>query len=185
MGLHNVAVEKQIKPVCITELSLLQVLGHCRLSERQFKITFRLVIAVHQSIHLSIESGRRGVGHLRELQPSLGLHLLVDTHLLLRVRDVIVAIAGLQAVGELTGVVDGAVACTTLLRGDNHHTRHGACTINRSSRTVLQHLERLDIIGIQASNSIGNQRCGITTRQVISIHVHGILHDDAIDHPEG
>ena len=185
MGLHDVVVEQQVKPVRIAVLSLTQVVVHGLLRKGQIELTGLLVKGVHQAVHLSIQTGTRGIGYLRELQPSLGGHLLVDTHLLLRVRDVIVRIGGLQTIGELTRIVDGAVTLATLLGSDDDHARHGARAVDRGGRAVLQHLERLDIVSVKTSNGIGNQRRGITTGQVVGVHVDGILHDHAVDHPQG
>ena len=87
--------------------------------------------------------------------------------------------------GELARVVDGAMTLTAFLGGNNHHARHCARTIYRGGTTVLQHLERLDVVGIQTGNGVGNQRRGIAARQVVGIHVDGIFHNHAVDHPEG
>ena len=185
VGLHDVVVEQQVEPVGVAELGLAQVVVHRLLGVGQHEVARLLVVGVHQAVHLAVQAGRRGVGNLRELQPALGGHLLVDAHLLLRVRDVVIAVGGLQAVGELARIVDRAVALAALLRGDDDHARHGARAIYRGGGTVLQHLERLDVVGVQAGDGVRDQRRGVARREVVGVDVDGVLHDHAVDHPQG
>ena len=184
MVLDDVVVEQQVEPVGVAELCLLQVGVHGSIGVRQAELPLRLIILGDEVVHAAVETRAAAVGQRRELQPALGGHFLVDTHLLLRVTDVVLGIAGLQAVGELTRIVDCAMTHTAFLRCDDNHTRHGARTVNRRGRTVLQHLERLDVVGVQTGNGIRNQCLGVTRREVVSIHVHGTLQNHTIDHPQ-
>ena len=182
--LHDVVVEEQVEPVGVAELGLLQVGVHGSLRVGQTKLAVALVILFDERVHLAVETRCGAVGKAGILEPTLGLHLLVDTHLLLGVGDVVVAVAGLEAISELTRIIDGRVSRAAFLGGDDHHTSHGARTIYRGGGTILQDLEALDIVGVESGDGIGNQRCGITRREVICAHVDGILKNHAVDHPQ-
>ena len=184
MVLHDVAVEQQVEPVGVHELGLTQIVVHGGTSVGQTELAVGGVVLVHQVIHTTVDTRRRTVDQRSELQPTLLLHLLEDAHLLLRVADVEVAIVGLQTIGELTGVVDLGVALATGLGGDHNHTSVSLCTVDRGSRTILQDLEALDIIGVQASHSRSNQCVGVTRRQVIGTHLNVVRQNHTVDHPK-
>ena len=107
MILHDVIAEEQVEPVGITELCLLQVGVHGSIGIGQPILSVGLVILGDEVVHLTIQTSGGAVGKCRELKPTLGGHFFVDTHLLLRVRDVVVPVAGLQTIGKLTGIVNG------------------------------------------------------------------------------
>ena len=61
-----------------------------------------------------------------------------DGHLVGRVHDVVVRVAGLRADGEVAGVVDARRPLLTFLGGDDHHAVHGAGTVEGRCRGVFQ-----------------------------------------------
>ena len=72
-----------------------------------------------------------------------------------------------------------------LLRRDDDDTRHSACTIDRGSRAVLQHLEALDVVGIETSDSRADERLRVPRSEVVGTYIRYVFHDDTVDDPEG
>ena len=177
--------EELVEPVGITVLSLAQIVGTGLRSVGQTILTSNSVVLGNQLVHLTIDTAGSGIGSLSIVQVTFLLHFLIDAHLILRVHDVEGGIAGLQTHGVLTSVVDAGLTLLTLLGGDNDHTSHSAGTIDRGSRTVLQNIEGLDIVGVQTCDGAGDQGVGITARQIVGRYVGHILHDHTVDHPEG
>ena len=184
MVLHQIVVEQEVEPVGVAELSLLQVSVHCSVGVRQAKLSVGSVVRINEFVHLTIKTWSRAINEVGQLQPALGSHLLIYTHLLLWVGDVVIIVAGFQPIGELTGIVERAMSCAAFLGCHNNHTGHGACTIYRGSRTILKNLEALDIIGVKTGYGIGYQRSGITRRKVVGRYIHSIFHDDTIYDPQ-
>ena len=182
---HDVVVEEEVEPVRIAELGLLQISVHGRLGVGESELSVRLVVLVDEGVHLSVQTRRRAVGERCQFEPALLLHLAVDTHLLLRVTDVVLVVAGLAAIGVFAGIVDGGMSGTSFLRGDDNHTGHRARAIDRGGTTVLEHLETFDVVRVQTGNGVGDEGLGIARREVVGTDADGIFHDDAIDHPEG
>ena len=184
MRLANRIGEKKVKPVGVAELGLLQVGVACGLGVLQAEGARRGVVAQLLE-HVAIDTRVGCIGEVLELEPALVGHFLIDSHHLLRVHDVVVAIGRLQTGGELARIVERSTALLALLGGDDNHTGHSACTIDRGSRTVLEHGERLDIVGVQTSHSRRNQRLGIARRKLVGGHIHVILINHTIDYPKG
>ena len=175
--------EKEVEPVGVAELGLLQVGVACGLGVLQAEGARRRIVAQLLE-HVAIDTRVRGIGQVLELEPALVGHLLIDAHHLLRVHDVIVAIRGLQAGGELARIVERGTSLLALLGGDDNHTSHGARTINRGSGTVLEHGERLDVVRVQTSHSRRNQRLGIARRKFVGGHIHVVLINHTVDDPQ-
>ena len=159
---HNIIIKEEVEPVGVAELSLLEVGIHGGLSVGKSELSVGLVVLVDEGIHLSVETGGGTVGKRCQFKPSLLLHLTVDTHLLLRVTDIVLVVVRLATVGKFTGIVDGTVSGTTLLGSDDNHTGHGACTVNRGSATVLEDLETLDVVRVQTCDGIRDKGFGVS-----------------------
>ena len=185
MVVLNAVGEEFLKPVGITILSLSQVLIARCLTILKGKGAGGGVILISQLIHLAIDTTLRGAVGVGEVEPSLGSHLLIDTHLLLRIHNIIVAIERTLAQGVFACITDAALACLTFFRSDHNHAAHGSCTIDRGGRAVFQNIERFDIIGVQSGYGRRDKCLSIAARQVIGRDVGHIFHDDAIDDPEG
>ena len=150
---HRDGVVKQlVKPVGVPVLSLAQITVHRLGSVGQSEAALCGVVVVHQVVHTTELTAARSTVRTYEREETVVVHFLIDTHLLLRVHDVEVAVAGLQAVGIFTGIADLAGTLLTTLGGDDNHTGHSAGTVDRSCRTVLQNLETLDVVGVETGN---------------------------------
>ena len=156
MVLHHVGVKEQVKPVGVAEFGFAQVSvfgfgGVC-----QFKVSLTgdgvhdVVVehVVHAAIHTCAATTCQG----SKFKPTFLFHFFIDTHLLLRVTDVVVAVTGFQAVGEFTRIINRCVSGATGFGGHHNHTRHSLCTINGCCTTVFQDLETFNIVGIQTGN---------------------------------
>ena len=184
MVLENVVVEQQVEPVGVAHFGFAQI-SVAGLGCVSHSIgSGNGIIGVEQVIHLAIDTGVRRTYERSKLEPALGFHFLVDTHLLLRVADVVVTVVGLQAIGELTCIVDRGVAGTTRLGRHNNHTCHCLGTVDRGCRTVFQNLEACDIVGIQTSDCRGDQRHSVTRREVVGTDFYCVLKHHAIDNPQ-
>ena len=128
--LHDIVVEQQVKPVGVAELGLTQEVVASLLCVGQGISAGLRVVGIDQVIHLTIDTRCATVYQAGILEPTLLLHLAQDTHLLLRVTDVEVAVVGLEAVGELTRVADRRLALATGLGGDYNHTSVSFGTID-------------------------------------------------------
>ena len=138
MVLLYAVCEQEVEPVCVTELGSTKVgiaSGFCIL---QAECTRNGVVFTQLLEHIAIDTSVLGIDHIVELQPTLVVHLLIDTHHLLRVHDVVVVVARLQACGKFTSIVHTGTSLGTALCGNHNHTTHGSCTIDRGCRTVLQ-----------------------------------------------
>ena len=182
--MHDIIIKEEVEPVGIAELSLLEVGIHGGLRVGKSELSVGLVVLVDEGIHLSVETGGRAIGKRCQFKPSLLLHFTVDTHLFLRVTDIVFAVVGLAAIRKLTGIVDGAVSGATFLRGNDNHTGHGTCTVNRGSATILEDLEAFDIVRVQTGNGVGDECLGVSRREVVGTDAYGILHDDTVNHPK-
>ena len=175
--MHDRILEQLLEPVRIPILGLAQIL---RTRLRRIDQLTR----IDQCVHLAVDTAGRSVRYARVAQPALGVHLLVDRHLVLRIHDVEVRIRRDHAVGEFTRIVDAADTGTSLLGGDDDHTGHGAGTVDRGCGTVLEDVEALDVLGIQTGDGRTDKRRGITRREVLGRNVGHVLHDDTVDNPQ-
>ena len=177
--------EQLVEPVGVHHLVLTQIVVHGLLRVGQTEVARSGVIFVHQVVHLTEDAARRGAVARHERQETVVLHLAIDRHLLLRVHDVELRVAGLQSHGVFTRIADLRCACLTTLGGDDNHTGHCARTIYRGGTTVLQNLERLDVVRVQTGNGRRYQRGSVARRQLVGIHLGHVFHNHAVDHPQG
>ena len=178
-------VEQDVEPVRVAELGGAEVGVSRRLGVREAEGAAGFVILGDQLVHLAVDTAVAGVGRLGVVQVTLLLELLVDFHLVLGVHDVEGVVAGLEPIGVFAGVADLAGSGGTLLGRDDDNARHGARTVDGSGGTVLEDVEALDIVGVQAGDGRGDQGVGVTGRQVVRAHVHDIFHDHAVHDPQG
>ena len=161
MVLRDTVVEQHIKPVCVSVFSLTQIGISCFRSVRQSEACV-CVVTVDQMIHLTVHTTVRSTIHIREVQVTVAFQCLVHVHLFLRVHDVEVAVVRFHTHGKLTCITDFIRTCLTFLGCNDNHTCHGTRTVDRGSRTILQDLEALDIVGVQTRDSRTDQGYGIT-----------------------
>ena len=180
----DVVSEQPVEPVRIAVLRRPEIGGLRRVRIGQAELTAGLVEVGDELIHLAVNTALGSVGGTGILQVALLFQFLIDGHLVLGIHDVEVRIAGLQAHRVLTGIGKAAVTGLSLLGGDDDDARHRARTIDRSRGTVLENVETLDIVGVQAGDGGRDQGIGITGTQVFRVDVHDILHDDAVNHPQ-
>ena len=180
--LHHVAVEKEVKPIGVTELSLTEVvifsLGGI------WETILAIGVTVDEFVHCTIYTRRGRRSERSKFEPALLLHFLVNTHLLLRVTDVILAVTWFKSVGKFACIFDACVTGATLLCINNDHTRHSARTINRSCRTILEDLETLDVVGVKTGNSRSDKGFGITRRKFVGADFHSIFKNHTINNPK-
>ena len=176
--------EELAEPVGVAPLGLSQIVVLRLLVVGQGERTSGGVVGVGELVHLAEDAALRSPVGIGKIEPSLATHLLIDSHLLLRVHDVVVAVLRTQTQGVFARIAYTCRAGLTLLRCDNDDTRHGAGTIDARSRAVFQDVERLDVVGIQTGHGRGDERLGITARQVVGRDVGDILHDDTVDDPQ-
>ena len=143
-----------------------------------------LVVLGDELVHLAVNTAFRCVGGTGILQETLLLQLLVNAHLVLGIHDVEVGVAGLQAHRIFTRITHRAVSGTALLSRHDDNARHGPRTVDGGGGAVLQDVETLDIVGVQARDGGGDQRVGVTGGKALGVHFHDILHDHAVHHPE-
>ena len=62
--------------------------------------------------------------------------------------------------------------------------RHCARTINRGSGAVLQDVEGLDVVGVEAGDGGGDQGRGVTGGEIVGGDVHDVFHDHAVHDPQ-
>ena len=133
---------------------------------------------------MAVDTGVTRVYQRGKLKPALALHLLVYTHLLLRVTDVEVSIARLHTVSELARIVNRRVTGTTALGRHHNHTGHSLGTVYRRRTSVFQNLERLNVVSVQACYSTRYQRHSVATTQVIGINLNVVLQNHAVHNPQ-
>ena len=130
--------EQKVEPVCISEFCCLQVcIASCLCVLETILACYR-VITAQLLEHIAIYAGVLGIDHIVELQPAFVIHLFVNTHDFLRIHDVIVAVAGLEACGQLACIAYAGASLGTSLGGDDYHAAHCTRTIDRGGRAVLQ-----------------------------------------------
>ena len=184
MRLHQAGLKQLVKPVGVAHLGLAQI-GVARLLGVGQSIGARgRIVGVHQPVHLAVDAAVGRTVGLAESQPALLLHLLVDTHLLLRVHDV-ERLIGRHKANRIFARIRNLVRALAALLGRHHnHARHGARAVDRRGRTVLENLEALDVVGVQTRNGRTDKRLGIARRQRVGIHLGHILHNHTVDHPQ-
>ena len=183
--LHDGRREKLLKPVGVTVFGLLQVGILCLLGVGKSEAASCGVVGIDEFVHLAVHTVVGAVENVGEVEPSLVLQLLVDTHLVLRVEDVEIAVRGNKTGGKLARIVDMGLSGLSFLGSDNDNARHSARTINRSGTTVFQYLETLDVVGVESCNGRTDKGLGIARCQVVGTHVRHVFHDDTINNPEG
>ena len=139
----------------------------------------------NQLVHLAEHAVLRVGDGFGEVEPSFPLHVHVHRHLILRVHDVEVFVGRDHAVGEFAGVIDGADAGAAALGGDDDHARHGACSVDRSGGTVFEDVEAFDVLGVETGDGRRDERRGVARREVVGVDVDDVLHDDAVNDPQG
>lgn len=107
-----------------------------------------------------------------------------DGHLVGRIEDVVVRVAGLGADREVAGVVDARRTLLTLLGGDDHHAVHGAGAVESRRRGVLEDVEGLDVRGVDTRHRRTQQRRGVARRQLVVGDVDHVLEHYAVDDPQ-
>ena len=185
MVLHDGRREEFFEPIGVAKFCLLQV-GVFRLGGvRQQELAARGVEGIFQLIHLAVHAVVATIQHIRVVEPAFVAQFAIDPHLLLRVENVEIAIRGHQTRGELARVVEMSLPLAALFGGHHDHARHGARTVDRRGRTVLEHLEALDVVGVQARDGRTDERFGVTRCEVVGADVRHIFHDHAVHHPKG
>ena len=134
----NGVAEQLLEPVGIAHLGLTQVGGAAGRRILDHVAARRRVVGLDKLRELLVDAARRVVDRRGVVQPALLVHLFVDAHLLLRIHDVEGGVLGNHAHGELARVADARHAGRTLLGRHDDHARHGARTVDRGRRTVLQ-----------------------------------------------
>ena len=177
VAVHDIVVEQRLEPVRIA------VFGRTQIACDRFGRILHQG-GGDQVVHPAVNAALGTVGRFGEVQPALFAHLFVNGHLILRIHDVEFVVRGDHAVGELTGVVDAADACTAFLGGDDDDARHGACAVDRGGGTVFEDVETFDILGIQACDGRRDQCRGVARRERIGVDVHHVFHNDAVDDPQ-
>ena len=142
--------EELSEPVGVPVLRLTQVGVLRRLVVQQTVHPSLLVVGVDELVHASEDTALRGPVRVGKVQPTLVAHLAIDSHLLLRVHDVEVAVGWYEAHRIFARVGDMALAGLAPLRGDDDHACHGTCAVDAGGRAVLQDLERLDVVGVES-----------------------------------
>ena len=138
--LHLVGKQK-IEPVGVAELSSPKVSIASSFCVLQAVCARHRVVSTQLLEHIAINTRILGIYHIVELQPTFVVHFLVNAHHLLRVHDVIVVVAWLEACRELACIVHAGMTFRTSLGRNDNHTTHGASTINGCCRTVLEDCE--------------------------------------------
>ena len=185
MILNEGGREEFAEPVGIAHLCIAEVVSASLRRVLQSEDPRRGVVVVRQVVHLPVDTRGAVVVDAGEVQPALTLHLVVDLHLVLRVHDIVVAVAGHEARGELPCVGEGAATRVTLLRRDDDDPCHSLCPVDGRCRAVLEDLEALDIVGIETCDSRAEECRSVPRAEVISADVYDILLDDPVDDPEG
>ena len=84
------------------------------------------------------------------------------------------------------GEVDLGLAALTLLGGDEHDTVGGAATVDGCGRGVFQHLDALDVLGVDTCQTALGGLHGVATCATTAVGVADVLgsvvHDNTIDH---
>ena len=180
----NAVAEEFLEPVGIAKLRLSQV-GVAPFGGVQYgELPCGRVVGVDQLRQLAVDAAFRAVNGIGIVEPSLVVHLLVDGHLLLRIHDVEVRVAGNHTHREFAGVTDFRNTGRAFLRGDDDDSGHGAGAVDRGCRTILENLETLDVIGVKSGDGRTDERRGVARRQGIGVDVDHILHDHTVHHPQ-
>ena len=153
MVVLNRVGEQEVEPVGIPILCSPQVSSLCCSSIGESELSGSLVILADELVHLSVDTAVHAVCGLCVIEVTFLLEFLIDGHLVLGVHDVESRVHRLQTGGILSGVADMTLAGLTFLRSDDDDSRHRARAINRSSRSILEDIEGLDIIRVQARDS--------------------------------
>ena len=111
-------------------------------------------LTIHTTVGCTICTG--------EVDDSTLLHLAINSHLLLRVHDIEIAVTRFEAHGELTRIANLVATGVSLLGCYDNHTSHSARTIYRGGTTILKNLERLDVVGIKSGNGRGDKRSSVS-----------------------
>ena len=176
--------EQQVEPVRVPVLRRAEIGGAGGVRVLEAELAGGGVVLGDELVHLSVDAAVHRVRRLRIVQVALLLELLVDGHLVLGVHDVEGGVHRLQADGVFARVADVALARLALLGGDDDDARHRARTIDGGSGTVLQDVEGLDVVGVQAGDRGGDQGGGVTGAEIVRGDVHDVLHDHAVHDPQ-
>lgn len=129
MGLHQIVIVEQVEPVGVSHLGFAQICVAGRLGVSQSIFTGHRIVCVDQTIHGTVHTAAAGVGKRCEAEPAFLFHFLVDTHLLLRVAYIEIAVGGFETIGQFTCIVNRGVTGASLLGGHDNHTSHSARAI--------------------------------------------------------
>ena len=72
----------------------------------------------------------------------------------------------------------------SFLRGHHNDAVGGTGTVQRRGSRILQHVDTLDVLRVDAGNGIPDAVDVIRVVQIRRRHIHGVLHDDAVQHPQ-
>ena len=89
--------------------------------------------------------------------------------------------AGCGAPSGRTGISEVVAPLGALLGGDHDHTVGAACAIDGCSADVLQHLDTLDVRGVEEGQRIER---GIRTRSARASGLGIVVDDETVDHIE-
>ena len=175
--------EQQVEPIRIGESIFIKecLAGIFRIFQTELTI-----IGMNQIPHDAVHTGRRLIDDLRGEQP-LAFHFGIDGHLVERVHDIVLIVRGLRADPEVAVVADDRLAeLRTLapLGRDDDHAVHRAGAVHGRSGGILQNVERLDVLGIDARHRRAQQRRRVAARELVVRHVHHILQHHAVDDPQ-
>ena len=81
-------------------------------------------------------------------------------------------------------VTHGRRPLLTLFRGNHDNTVGRPRTVQRRGGSVFQHVDLLDILRVQPRDGITQQVHKVQVIQLGGIHVHRILLDDTVHHPQ-
>ena len=157
MAVLDARTEQFLEPVRIPHLCFAEIVG-----TPGFRVDDTVsglgIVCVDELGHLAVDTALGADNLVGVVEPSLVVHFLVHGHLLLGIHYVELGIARHHTHRIFSGIGDTGHSGTAFLGGHDNHSRHGPCSVNRSSRTVLEDLETLDVVRVKTGNR-GTDEC--------------------------
>ena len=126
------------------------------------------------------------LGHARRVAVVLVYEVLRELYALGRVHQVNlrVGIVGTLAEGVLPGVRHDGLALAAALRGHHNDTIGGTGAVEGRGGGVLQHVDALDVLRVDAGDGVAYAVHVVGVVQHIGRQVYRVCQDDAVDHPQ-
>ena len=178
----DAVLEELLEPVRIAVLSCTEVIVTACFCILDAVLT--VVVVVHILIHIAVDTPvPRGSHPVRDHALTI-VHFLEDSHLILRVEDIVLAVRRYLTVGQLRLIGEAIDPLIGAARLDGDNPPEGALTIESGSRSIGDDAEALDVLLRKPWKRSSDDALRIGRVQVSDIEILVLLVDDTIDDPQ-